>query len=119
MKEKNRKSLIKLRLLMISIVLLVIGAFIIYLVIQVKNESSSSSINNEVGNTTKKDNTTKDQVGINDDINPININSNYYTNPIGINIKEEGCQVDEFNNEVECANIGLSECKNQKKKYKN
>ena len=35
------------------------------------------------------------------------------------NIKEEGCQVDEFNNEVECANIGLSECKNQKKKYKN
>ena len=89
MKEKNRKSLIKLRLLMISIVLLVIGAFIIYLVVQVKNESSSSSINNEVGNTTKKDNTTKDQVGINDDINPININSNYYTNPIGINIKEE------------------------------
>ena len=89
MKEKNRKSLIKLRLLMISIVLLVIGAFIIYLVVQVKNESSSSSINNEGGNTTKKDNTTKDQVGINDDINPININSNYYTNPIGINIKEE------------------------------
>ena len=89
MKGKNRKSLIKLRLLMISIVLLVIGAFIIYLVVQVKNESSSSSINNEGGNTTKKDNTTKDQVGINDDINPININSNYYTNPIGINIKEE------------------------------
>ena len=89
MKEKNRKSLIKLRLLMISIVLLVIGAFIIYLVVQVKNESSLSSINNEIGNTTKKDNTTKDQVGINDDINPININSNYYTNPIGINIKEE------------------------------
>lgn len=89
MKKSNRKSLIKLRLFMISIVLLIIGAFIIYLVVQIKNESGTSSINNEVENTTKKESSVKDQVGINDDINTININGNYYTNPIGINIKEE------------------------------
>ena len=89
MKENNRKTLIKLRLLMISIVLLIIGAFIIYLVVQIKNESGTSSINNEVENTTKKVSSAKDQIGINDDINTININGNYYTNPIGINIKEE------------------------------
>jgi len=34
------------------------------------------------------------------------------------NIKEEGCQIEELNKEIECANLGLSECKNQKKKNK-
>ena len=28
-------------------------------------------------------------------------------------IKEEGCQLDDFDDEIKCANIGLSECKNQ------
>ena len=30
--------------------------------------------------------------------------------------KDQGCEIEEYNDEIECADIGLSECKNQSKK---